>query len=422
MTVNNRNSMRRYNKNFKYSPEFIEDCMRDFMLSSNGKSRWKRKDVAYFYAQYMMKYFPERCPKTLHKTANVMLQIMKHRRDVIYKLIPLIAKDLYEELNSKTITLKPIEYQYRFDNTSGKMRNIGISSIKQQIFDYIAVNSCKEMFDAKIGKFQCASLVGKGTLYGVKTIEKWIRTNPKECRWAYKCDIRHYYPSINHDILLSLLQRDIKNKDCLYLLDTLISSYKEGLCIGSYLSQYLANYYLSYAYHYVSEQCFKMRKYRKDPTDSRRVNLVKHVLFYMDDIILIGSSRKDILKAGELLEKYLNTQLDLKLKPNKQLINLKDDYIDMMGYRISKECTTIRRRTFRLARRLWIRYKDKKKFIPLSAARRIMSYYGYVKHSNSRRIIKKYNIFSVVNRARKVVKEHDKRVHRKTTSLQVLPT
>lgn len=194
------------------------------------------------------------------------------------------------------------------------------------------------------------------------------------------------------------------------------------MCIGSYLSQYLANYYLSYAYHYVSEQCFKMRKYRKDPTDSRRVNLVKHVLFYMDDIILIGSSRKDILKAGELLEKYLNTQLDLKLKPNKQLINLKDDYIDMMGYRISKECTTIRKRTFRLARRLWMRYKDKNKFIPLSAARRIMSYYGYVKHSNSRRIIKKYNIFSVVNRARKVVKEHDKRVHRRTTSLQVLPS
>lgn len=146
--------------------------MLDFMSANNGKSRWKRKDVAYFYAQYMMKYFPERCPNSLHKTANVMLQIMKHRRDVIYKLIPLIANDLYEELNSKSITLKPIQYQCRFDNTSGKMRDIGISSIKQQIFDYVAVNSCKEMFDAKIGKFQCASLVGKGTLYGMKAIEK----------------------------------------------------------------------------------------------------------------------------------------------------------------------------------------------------------------------------------------------------------
>ena len=225
--------MKRYCKDFILTPDFIQDCIVKFMNSSNQKSRWKRMDVAYFFAYY---YFNKRAYPT-YINARYMLHLMKEHRDMIIRLYPRIALDLYEEINEERIYLKPIEYQQRYDETSRKVRKIGISSIKQQILDYVAVKACKDMFNAKIGRFQCASIKDRGALYGVEAIQKWIKKNPTQCKWVFKCDVKKYYPSINHKKLLALLKRDIKNKTLIYLLVTLIKSYgKKGLCIGSYLS------------------------------------------------------------------------------------------------------------------------------------------------------------------------------------------
>ena len=65
----------------------------------------------------------------------------------------------------------------------------------------------------------------------------------------------------------------------------LIATYGDvGICIGSYLSQHLANYYLSYAYHYIEDNCFYTRR-------GKRINSIDHKLFYMDDIILFSSNK-----------------------------------------------------------------------------------------------------------------------------------
>ena len=56
-----------------------------------------------------------------------------------------------------------------------------------------------------------------------------------------KFDIRKFYPSIDHTILKQLLRRKFKDKDLLWLLDDIIDS-TNGLPIGNYLSQYLANF------------------------------------------------------------------------------------------------------------------------------------------------------------------------------------
>ena len=80
-------------------------------------------------------------------------------------------------------------------------------------------------------------------------------------RDSYKCDIKKYYPSVNKRILKRMLRRDIKDNDILYVAFFLIDTYKGGLCIGSYLSQFLANYYLSYAYHYITEQSYSCLLY-----------------------------------------------------------------------------------------------------------------------------------------------------------------
>ena len=98
----------------------------------------------------------------------------------------------------------------------------------------------------------------------------------------------------------------------MWLIEKLIYSFEQGLSIGSYLSQHLCNLYLSQLYHEISENMFRIRKHKHG--GHQRINLVKHVLFYMDDIIILGTNAKDIHKAMQLIIKYAKNKLGLMIK------------------------------------------------------------------------------------------------------------
>lgn len=327
-------------------------------------------------------------------------QLAVEEREKLYPTIDYIADQIFIEIKTRKIKLYPIKYDERYDPSSKKVRKIGISSMKQQCYDYIAVNALKEMFLAKIGHYQCASLKYKGQLFGKQAIETWIRTNPKKCKWVFKADVKKFYPSVSHDILKQFLRRDIKNKDILYIVYHLIDTYEEGLCIGSYLSQYLANYYLSYAYHYVTEMLYTERR-------GKRQNFIHHALFYMDDIILLGSNKKHVKKASIMLDAYLKDKLKLSLKPTYQLFPLDSRPIDMMGYKIYTYKTTVRKRIFDKANKVFIKNKGKEE-VSLEDSYKVVSYYGYFKHTYSKKYIKKVKLDKTLKKAKEVVSNEAK--------------
>lgn len=395
--------MKKYLKNFEITYEFVRCCIYECL----NRRRWTRRDTSWLFADYTQLWqlkhnYKFKSKYYLSKKIRNIAYENKHKLD---NLVDFIAFQIYTEIKERRIELDKIRYEFRIDGASKKTREIGISSMKQQFYDYIAVNSCKKMFLAKIGHYQCASLKFKGQLFGKSAIETWIRTNPQKCQWIFKGDIKKFYPNINHKILKDLLTRDIKNNEILYLLFTLIDTYKEGLCIGSYLSQFLANYYLSYAYHYVTEFLYTERR-------GKRINLVNYVLFYMDDIILFGSSKKNVKMASKKLEKYLNEKLDLHLKSTYQLFPLDSRPIDMMGFKIWTYKTTVRERIFVRANKVF-RKVNKNERITLEQARKIVSYYGYFKYSYSYKYTKKVGLENTLKKAKEVISYANRNVYRK---------
>ena len=391
--------MKRYLSKFDLSLDFVKysiyDCLNG---STSGRKRWKRNDTSAFITDYIEELLNNNNYQitSRHKLQKKIQQIAKNNPEDLYFLVDYIAEQMYIEIKEHTINISPIKYEERYDDVAKKVRKIGISSMKQQCFDYIAVNACKEMFLAKIGHYQCASLKNKGQLFGKTAIETWIRTNPNKCKWIFKCDIKKFYPSVNHNIIKKYLDRDIKNEDIKYLIFSLIDTYDEGLCIGSYLCQFLANYFLSYAYHYVTEMLYTERR-------GKRLNLVHHALFYMDDIILLGSNKKHMRMAINKLEIYLNDNLGLKLKPSYQLFPLDSRPIDMMGYKIYTYKTTVRRRIFDRANRVFIKHKNPKNQVTLEDAYKIVSYYGYFKHSCNKKYTKKVKLNKTLKTAKEVI-------------------
>ena len=391
--------MKRYLKNYILTVDKVEEAIYDCL-----RHKWKRTDVSYFLAAYY-----ECDGKNIHERAKICKEYAKSKetRYKLYEAISKAAYSMYQEIENRDIVLNPIVYQMRYDRTSEKIREIGISTIKQQVYDYLIVNACKKMFMAKIGYFQCASIPKRGQIFGKKKIERWIRKDYKNSRYYYKCDIKKYYPSVNIKNLEKFLHRDIKCDDILYVIHFLLGTYKGGLCIGSYLSQYLANYYISYAYHHITENSFSIR--RRKNGDIVRVNNATHVLFYMDDIIIFSGSVKRLERAVKDFKRYITDVLLLTIKENDGVFRTRTTKVDMMGYCVSIKNTIIRPRIFKKIRRLFLRVKGRTENLSLHISRRILSHYGWLKHSDLYPFCKRFKIKTIVGRAKKVVSYYDKR-------------
>lgn len=364
---------------------FIENCCFKYL---DGK--WKRNDVSRLFVRFSDYSFKE--VRDIAESGN---------KSKLFPIVTVIAEYMSECIKNRQLALKPIKYFTRMDGMSKKERIIGVQEPLHQMFDYVAVEGMKSLFNAKIGVFQCASLPGKGQSYGKKHIERWVKE--KKTVYFVKGDISKCFPSISHKKLKQLLKRDIKNDTVLWLAYGLIDMFDEGLSIGSYLSQYLSNYYLSYAYHYASQQLFKMRKTRRK--GNVRVRLINHVLFYMDDFLLTGSSKKDLRKAMKMLIKYINDFLGLEVKPDWKVCKISDtEPIDMMGFVFRKDRTTIRAKIFLKTRRYFLQAKKLLKqglAIPRLLAHRCVSGYGWYKHTDSYTIRTKLDIdkiHSICNR------------------------
>jgi hypothetical protein len=394
--------MRRYCQNVDITDiEFIECCI--YLWMENKKSR---RDVQRFFAHY---------------TTFTYQQIRKMARigewDWLSECVHKISEDVQKRLIKEKLDLPPIEFKDKYDDVCGKWRRIGIQKPIHQIFDYIAVEACKNMFMAKIGPYQMASIKGRGQERGAKQIKKWIQFDKKNCRYWVKGDVRKCYPSIPHDKIKSLFTRDVKNKKLLWLTHELIDSFPDGLSIGSYFSQFACNYYLSQAYRHVSE----LRKARRKKSgEILSVRLVHHQIWFMDDVLLLGSSIKDLEQAMRMLTDYMEHYLGLTIKPAWRAYETdhvgpdgehRGRDIDMMGYRIYCDHLAIRRRTFKRHRRALLRVKAKigrGEKLTLAEARKVMSFKGKFKHSNSFGIRKSLKLDKVSAKARAVISAYDR--------------
>lgn len=79
-----------------------------------------------------------------------------------------IAVEISARIKCRDLSLPPIQYRNRIDKSSGKLRRLGVESAMQQCMNYVAVYALMPMLKAKVGAYQCASIPGRGQIYGKK--------------------------------------------------------------------------------------------------------------------------------------------------------------------------------------------------------------------------------------------------------------
>lgn len=224
--------------------------------------------------------------------------------------------------------------------------------------------------------FSCIKKRGiEGCARHVDKIIKKYKGRPLYC---LKIDIKKFYPSIDHETLKRIVRKKIKDKDLLWLLDEIIDS-AEGLPIGNYLSQFLANLMLAYFMHKVNEEL------RLDSTE------------YADDIAFFSDSKETLHKAFHgFIKPYIEDELNLTVKGNYQIFPIaKNRYdksgraLDYVGYKFYREQKLIRKSIKQnFCRHVARQNKRNPPMSPKAYKQGICSWLGWAQHSDSKHLLK----------------------------------
>lgn len=302
-----------------------------------------------------------------------------------YKEVKMVDSDPEKYLGEiqdmlKNQTYEVSEYSTQTISDKGKERELmKLPYFPDRIVQWAIMIQIEAVFHQVFTNFTCASLKNRGIHKASELLTGYMKDVPGTS-YCLKIDISKFYPNINHAILKKLLRRKFKDADLIGLLDKIIDSIpgNKGVPIGSYLSQYLANFYLAYFDHWLKENMG-----------------VKYVIRYMDDVVVLHHSKDFLHWLKRKMDDYLQENLELKIKDNWQIFPTGTRGVDFVGYRHfygfkllrKKTCKRFKRKMLdilnKIRKGISITYKDWCAF---------NSYKGWLMWCNSFRLALKYAV------------------------------
>lgn len=233
---------------------------------------------------------------------------------------------LQEELSAQTY--RPGRYR-QFYVYEPKSRLISAAPYRDRVVHQAFCHVIDPIFDNRFIHDSYACREGKGTHRALNRCQEFARKN----MYALKCDIRHYFPSIDHERLYRIFSQRIRDKRVLWLARVIMESANGlkltlsgqgentvngvGIPIGNLTSQFFANVYLNELDYFVK---FDLRE--------------KSYLRYMDDFLVLGQDKRHLHQVKEEIARFLGDSLGLHLHTNKSTVSPVKSGVDFCGFRI----------------------------------------------------------------------------------------
>ncbi len=263
----------------------------------------------------------------LYKMWDIIKSTCKNKKEV-YKFSLNLNTNIYNiYVSLKNKTYVPDKYM-TFMIFEPKPRLVMSQSIKDKIVNHFVANYYLIPYlESSLIDSNVATRKGKGSSYGNYLLQKYFNKlliNNRDCEiYCLKMDVSKYFYSINHDILMSMLGKRIKDNDVLNIIKLVISqtnndyinkniSYYNnkyntdipyyindtGLSIGAMVSQFLAIFFLNEIDHYIKEKLD-----------------CKYYIRYMDDLVILDVNKEKLKRIYNIISEKLNA---LKLRVNKK--------------------------------------------------------------------------------------------------------
>ena len=305
--------------------------------------------------------------KMAHKMARMDKTFYREVK-MVDKDIDYYAKQIQEMLINKTYVVS--EYRKQIINDKGKERTLmKLQYYPDRIIQWAIMLQLEPIFIKTFCTHTCASIPNRGIDRAWTLVRKYMK-DQKGTKYCLKLDVRKFYDNIDHTILKQKLRHKIKDNDLLELLDTIIDSYdgEKGVPIGSYLSQYFANFYLSDLDHYIKEDLS-----------------VKYVVRYMDDVVIFADNKERLHEILDSIKIFLANE-KLELKNNYQIFPTGVRGVDFIGFRFFYHFVLLRKKTVKRLKKLCLSIK----YIEFEDFCAINSYNGWLQMCNSYHLREKY--------------------------------
>ena len=268
---------------------------------------------------------------------------------------------------------------------------ISAAPYRDRVVHHALCNLIAPIFERTFISDSYANREGFGTHKALRKFIKFARSN----RYVLQCDIKKYFPSIDHEILKQVMRRKIKCQGTLWLIDKIIDNSnpqiavvdyfpgddlltptqrKKGLPIGNLTSQLAGNIYLSGLDHFIKET-LKGKKYVR----------------YVDDFALFSDDQDYLKEAKQAIEDYL-VKLRLKIHPIKSQLFETQQGTNFLGFRVLPDRIRVKSANLKIARKrlkkLQLDYAQGQKDI-VDIIQSLQAWEAHLKHGNTWRLRQK---------------------------------
>lgn len=216
-----------------------------------------------------------------------------------------------------------------------KARLISALEFKDRLVQHAVCNIIAPIFEKTLLPYTFACRAGMGTHAGVRHVQKLLRKHNH--RYFLKTDFSKFFPSVNREVLHTLIQAKISCQGTLKVLQEIIPTEGVGLPIGSLTSQLFANVYAG--------QCDRLLHFECEERYWSR---------YMDDIVVLGDDLNKLKTTFDRLETFSREELGLRM--SKWSIAPVNRGINYLGYRIWTHHKLLRHDSVTRAKRKIKRY------------------------------------------------------------------
>jgi RNA-directed DNA polymerase len=283
---------------------------------------------------------------------------------------------LHKKLRSET---------YRHSNYTSfyirdpKLRHIHKATVSDRIIHHAIMRVIEPLFDRAFIFDSYSSRKNKGMHRAIKRFKKlaWkLSCNNTKLVWVLKCDIKKFFDSIDHNILLTLIKKKINDEKMIKLIENIIRSFSDekgrGIPLGNLTSQLFSNIYLNELDQFVKQ------------------NLrASYYIRYADDFVILSRDKAYLQNLLVCIDKFLCEKLQLQLHKRKVSIRQWHKGIDFLGYVIFQYHIILRTKT---KRRILKKVRNKKRVMVEGKIgedkfkQTLQSYFGILKHCSGNKI------------------------------------
>ena len=255
-----------------------------------------------------------------------------------------VLAKLRQEL--KDGTYRPLPARERLiPKRSGKLRSLGISTVRDRIVQTAAKLVLEPIFEADFCPTSYGFRPGRRAQDAIEQVRFFINA-PRRYEWVIEGDVEDCFGSIHQGLLMEQVRRRVTDKRVLALIRLFLAAgimHEQGSLAatpsgtpqGSGLSPLLSNIALSVLDRRF-EAAWTARRWPSQRARDRANGLPSYrmIRFADDFVVLVRGTEAQAHTIKEQTAKFMAEQMRLTLSPEKTAITHVDDGFDLLGFRI----------------------------------------------------------------------------------------